>query len=129
MAIGIGPILPFQFDGAGSTPQLANDVALINSALEMLFKTEAGERPIEKDFGSSLPKLLFLNFDETVAQLASQFVVETIQQWEDRIVIDLVEIGFDRQQPDRFTIRIFYTILETGVEGSTNITIGGTGEP
>jgi uncharacterized protein len=68
-------------------------VALLKSNLLILLLTNPGERCMLPDYGTPLNTLLFDPNDATVAIRARQMIIDSITQWEPRIVVDAITVS------------------------------------
>ena len=120
---GAGPILPFLIDDIGEQ-EIGTDTKLIISALNVLFSTEIGEHPIDKDFGHNLTALLFYNFENTSVQtMAKQIVFELLSAYEDRIEIDTINVNPDPDDTAALIIKVDFTNIATGEPAQAEFTI------
>jgi phage baseplate assembly protein W len=70
----------------------------IKSDLLQLLLTNPGERVMNPFFGTPLKKLVFDQNDATLQDAAREMIIQSIQRWEPRIVIQEIECS---NQPDR----------------------------
>lgn len=61
---------------------------VISQSIELILSTYFGERVFSPFFGSQLPNLIFENFSNEKAERLANEVLDTIEFFEDRIVID-----------------------------------------
>lgn len=121
--IGSGMTLPLFFDSVGGEENIRADKVLIQSALDQIFNIEPGERPMEKDFGSRITEVLFMNFDETVSSFAAEIASEALKIYEDRIAINFIETKFDRDEPDKLEIIVDYIVRATGEQDQVEVVV------
>ena len=80
----------------------SNGVDQIKSDLLQLLLTTPGERVMTPLFGTPLKKLMFEQGDETLAMQARDMVVEAVETWEPRIIINNIRAtagdDFDRDK-------------------------------
>jgi phage baseplate assembly protein W len=101
---------PIRVDARGRVGVLAG-AAAVDSALEVLFGTVAGERVMRPDFG--------LRLDWTAAEMPDR-VRELIATHETRIDVVRVDFEFDHQlsrRPGRADVRVEYVVKATGERG------------
>lgn len=60
----------------------------ISQSIELILSTYFGERVFNPLFGSQLPNLIFENFSNEKAERLANEILDTIEFFEDRIVID-----------------------------------------
>jgi hypothetical protein len=96
--------LPKQVDG---DIQKDVDVEAIKNSLQNILATRKGSRRMVPDFGSNMDALLFEPMDETTGQRIGDEIIGSIKQWDDRIVIEKVDI---EAEPDtnQYTITVDY---------------------
>jgi len=64
------------------------DVDVINQSIENILSTLRGERLFLLSYGSDLAFVLFDNFTETNAEQLLDNILDAIETWEDRIILD-----------------------------------------
>lgn len=70
----------------------------IKSDLLQLLLTNPGERVMNPYFGTPLKKLVFDQNDTALQDAAREMIIQSIQRWEPRVVIQQIECS---NQPDR----------------------------
>lgn len=64
----------------------------IKSDLLILLLTNPGERVMLTDYGTPLRKLVFEQNDSTLRLQAKQMIINAIEEWEPRIVVEAIEV-------------------------------------
>lgn len=64
------------------------DEQAISQSIEMILATSFGERLFNPYFGSTLPLQLFENFHKKDAETLVNQILDAIELWEDRVVVD-----------------------------------------
>jgi len=97
------------------TPE--NQAERIKQSVFQILSTRVGERFFLRDFGSRLHELVFEPNDIVLVGMARRFVIEAIEKWEKRIIIQNVEIRLDRDN-SMFFVWADYVIRSTNVAGN-----------
>lgn len=95
--------------------KLAENVAAVMSSIDNILRTRKGERGMLPEFGSNLIDVVFESMDETLLKYLTRDIKVTIEKWDDRPIIDDIQIYPD---PDQGTISI--TII-FALKGSGNM--------
>lgn len=90
----------------------------IKQSIFQILSTPIGSRFFLPEFGSRLFELIFEPNDFILVDLANIYVVEAIKKWENRIVIDDVDIRQNSQNDLIFEIHIRYHIKYTNKSDS-----------
>jgi phage baseplate assembly protein W len=118
---GYGLIRPFQRDQKGDFAT-AGDAKLVSAAIGQILGTFAssdfsqGEMPWRPEFGSLLYLLKHRPNTPALDQLAHQYVVQAIQQWERRVVVTDVFIGRDFEEDgglNSLIIKVRFNFIDT----------------
>lgn len=110
--IGRGWAFPLQTDAAGGIA-IAGDDRKIEEAIRLILGTAPGERPMRPAFGCRIHEHVFASADATTAGLISHEVRTSLRQWEPRIDVTDVEVGFDDDRPSIVYIDISYRVRST----------------
>jgi len=78
--------------------KVAENIAAVMSSIDNILRTRKGERVMLPEFGSDLGDAVFETFDGTVLKYLSRDLKTTIERWDDRVIIDDVQMYPD---PDR----------------------------
>lgn len=84
---------------------------LIKSSIRMILLTRLGERVMLPEFGSRLHELVFEPMSDVLAQLAKAYVIEAIQRWEPRVILQKVTI-VPNEAANTFSVAMTYIIKE-----------------
>jgi phage baseplate assembly protein W len=98
------------------------DVSAIIQSLRSLLFTIPGERPFQPSLGSPLYKLLFEQLDDISIALIDKTIAHTIQNFEPRVSLDLVQI-FPNDEENEVQISIFFTVKGTQTPASFTTTL------
>jgi len=121
--LGRGTRYPLRFGAAGGvavSEGAGTEHAHIHESIWQILSTRPGERFFLPEFGSRLPELVFQQNDVVFKALARQFIIDAIQRWEKRVVIEGVGFSDDPLVTDRNVaiIRLDYRIIRTQVRGN-----------
>jgi len=109
---GRGWSFPMRIDGAGGVAMVSDDHN-IQQAMRLVLGTAPGERPMRPAFGCRIHEHVFASADATTAGLISYEVRSALKQWEPRIDVTDVDVGFDDDRPSVVYIDISYRIRST----------------
>lgn len=84
--------------------------ASINRSIRNLLSTNRGERLYQPNIGSDINKLLFEPMDNTIAELISIAVSDTIRQHEPRAKVIKVDVK-EFQEQNAYLIDVYYMII------------------
>ena len=89
------------------TIKKVEDIDSVKQSIKIILSTSLGERIMEPDFGSRLRNLLFEQMDDITTILIELEIQETIEKWEDRAVINNVNVipNYDNNYYDGYTNR------------------------
>lgn len=89
------------------------DEECISQSIELILATYFGERVFNPLFGSSLPVTLFEGFSNKDGEKLVEEILNSIETWEDRILIDRDDVRFDfYSSQNTLEIYIPYVILK-----------------
>jgi phage baseplate assembly protein W len=92
--LGKGFTFPMRVNVQGKV-QLSGAVQNIEESIQIILRTQLGERVYRPDFGSRLSELIFAPMNTQTLLLLRLHVQEALIRWEPRIVVDDV-----RTEPD-----------------------------
>lgn len=72
-----------------------NRTGQIKSDLLVLLLTNPGERVMLPDYGTPLNRLIFEPKDETLADVARQMIIDSIEKWEPRIAVQQIDVSLN----------------------------------
>lgn len=112
--------------GLGYKPVISKDILVdddilaIKNSLRNIFTTKKGEKLLNPTFGSAFEQYLFEPVNETIANIMGKDILETIQNLEDRIIIDKIKI---ETFPDEnlYKIQIIYSFVDIKKQNLLNI--------
>jgi phage baseplate assembly protein W len=98
------------------------DISSIIQSLKSLLFTMPGERPFQPNLGSPLYNLLFEPLDDISIALIDKTIGHTIQNYEPRVTLDLVQI-IPNDEENEVQISIFFTLKGTQTPASFTTTL------
>lgn len=107
--IGAGWNFPLQVD-ATSGIALATQVRDIEQAIELILRTAPGERPMRPEFGCRIQDHLFSPTNAATAAAIAHDVRAALEQWEPRIDVENVRVGFGDEGAGAFYIDVGYRV-------------------
>ena len=98
------------------------DISSVIQSLKSLLFTMPGERPFQPNLGSPLYNLLFEPLDDISMALIDKTIGHTIQNYEPRVTLDLVQI-VPNDEENEVQISIFFTVKGTQTPASFTTTL------
>jgi len=120
------PLLTWPFltvpNGAGqlSYPSLEDSV---RQRIEVILRTRPGEQLMRPDFGGSLEEFLNQANSLTTRRRIHDRITDALSRWENRIVLDRVEVNEVPAQPSHLRVEIWYRIKRTGTARQLGLTL------
>lgn len=106
------PLLPLPDDeGRLRFPNLADSV---RQNLRVILSTRMGEQLMHPEYGAGLVGFIGESDTITTRRRIHDRVTESIGRWEQRIVLDRVEVNSHDTRPGRLRIEIAYRLRRTG---------------
>lgn len=112
------PLLPVPVNGTLYYPTLENS---IKQYIRIVLLTRPGEQLMRPRFGAGLSQFLHQPNTLETRQQIQDTVLDALSGWEQRIVVDRVEVWDDDDKPDTVRIEIAYRIKRTGVQVTTMV--------
>jgi hypothetical protein len=94
--------------------KLAENVAAVMSSIDNILRTRKGERCMLPEFGSNLMDAVFEPLDDTILKYLSRDLKTTIKKWDDRVIVDDMQLYPD---PDQGFLSITITFAIKGQSG------------
>jgi phage baseplate assembly protein W len=91
------------------------NVEAIKSAIKNLVMTNHFERPFHPEIGSNIYHLMFENYSPLVERIIERLVIETVENFEPRAVIESVSVFMDETNAARITVRFTPVNIGTSV--------------
>jgi phage baseplate assembly protein W len=110
--IGAGWAFPVGTDATGGIALVARERE-IDQAIRLILGTAKGERPMRPEFGCRIHDHVFGPANASTAGQIAYDVREALEQWEPRIAVEDVSVGYDEIESGRVHVDISYLILGT----------------
>ena len=108
------PLLSVPENGSLHYPSLEES---IKQYIKILLLTRPREQLMRPWFGAGLSRFLHQSNTLEIRQQIQDLVIETLDRWEKRIVVDRVEV-YEDKTPDSVRIEIAYRIKRTGTQAA-----------
>lgn len=89
-----------------------NSYQAINNSIHNIIFTNKGEKVGDPEFGTSIKKLLFNQMDVITEHLMRSELIDTIERYEPRVIIDDVSVTADYDS-NLYKIQIIYRIIKS----------------
>ena len=109
----LGWSFPPSFNKYSRSIDIVSDEDSIKQSLYVLLTTVPEERLMELDYGCDIQSILFKPLDLNIKTFLSNNLKSSIAKWEQRIVVDNIEIDGDTVN-GILNIKILYSIKENG---------------
>jgi len=118
------PLLPHP-DGSGQL-RWPNAATSVREMIEVILRTVPGEQLMRPRFGAGLEALIHQPNTLTVRAETQDAIVSALKRYEDRILVDSVDVSSDAD-PRELVVTIAYRLRLTGAAGqmSARVPVGG----
>ncbi|MHB9037098.1 MAG: GPW/gp25 family protein [Armatimonadota bacterium] len=120
--LGKGLKFPFTFQrrsgGAQISTATSSDHAHIHESIRQILGTKKGERFMRPDFGTRLHELVFEPNDQLLYGLIRHEVMEALDIWEPRVIVNGVTVGTDSADEHLVLVNISYRLISSQVESN-----------
>ena len=89
-----------------------NSYQAINNSIHNIIFTNKGEKVGDPEFGTNIKKLLFSQMDVITEHLMRSELIDTIERYEPRVIIDDVSVTADYDS-NLYKIQIIYRIIKS----------------
>ncbi len=100
-----GPKYPFQIDPGTGSVAWSEGEKKVTENVRLILSTRHGERPMIRDFGTTLHQLVQEANDGSLGSLIAKQARESLMQWEPRIVV--TDVRF-QQDEGELTVELRY---------------------
>lgn len=111
--LGRGWRFPPAFGVSGATVQTVDGAEDVHEAVQIILKTEVGERVLRETFGCALNHFMFEEIDHRLFGRIRTTITNAILDHEPRIALDAVDITESPDEPGLLLITLQYTIRST----------------
>lgn len=91
--------------------KVAINIEAVYSSIDNILRTRRGERVMLPEFGSNLMDAVFEPLNDTILKFLSRDLKETIERWDDRVIVNEVQIY---QDPDYSSISLTVLFIIKG---------------
>lgn len=95
---------------------LVTDGDAVSQSIKTILATYPGERIMEPEFGSRLRDLLFEPIDDITASFIEEEVKDSINRWDDRVLIQNVQAIPDEDN-NHYVLNVIYVVKTTNQTG------------
>ena len=106
--LGSGWSFPITFSGGSNTVKMTKYEANINETIDIILKTNLGERLMDDEFGSGLQRFFFRSMDETLKSEIRETVKSSLLTNEPRITVQNVIVEFSEKNEGLVNIMVEY---------------------
>lgn len=115
------PLLPLpDAHGAIDWPDLATSV---RDGIRAILSTRPGEQLMRPEFGGGLDRLLHAPNTIATRREMRDLVQDALARWEQRILLDSVEVWEVDGAPSQVRVEIAYRLALSGEAGAMNVTV------
>jgi len=107
------------FDGSGELQRAYNEEA-VKVSIDNIIRTRLGSRVMRPEFGSGIYDYLFSPMSTTTAQRLARNIREAIEKWDDRVIVNSVNIS---QSTDYNSVKIDILFSIKGLLEETSMTV------
>lgn len=107
--VGSGWAFPLQIEATGAFA-LVTQTTEIEQAIEIILRTSPGERPMRPEFGCRIHDHIFAPTNTATAAAIAHDVRVALEEWEPRIDVEDIHVGFDRAELGAFYVDVGYRI-------------------
>jgi len=89
----------------------------VNQSIADILNTRIGERVLQPNYGSRIHELIFDINDEAMHDLLRMRVMEAIENWEPRIVVENIKVIMNDDNIHQADIEISYVVKRSNLRG------------
>ncbi len=101
---------PFEISKEHGRVEISEFRENIRQSVEIILRTEPGERMLHPEFGTKLHQFLFENMDAQTEEMIEREVRHSLSMWEKRIWDINVEVHMDTGRQGEFRVAVTYRI-------------------
>ena len=121
--LGKGLAFPLSADWRSGGLKASEGKEHIEQSIQQILWTRPGERLNRPEFGSRLHELVFEPNDDVLKALIRHYVLEAIERWEKRVVLESVEFEDGIESGHRFLVRLRYIFAKKQIKGSLSFPV------
>lgn len=111
--LGSGWAFPITFSVGNLELNLTQYEKNVNDSIDIILKTNRGERCLEPSFGTGLSQFLFRKMDETLKGEIIDAVESSLLNYEPRIDVKMVDVTYSEEHKGTVLINIEYVYSKT----------------
>ena len=116
--LGKGWSFPPVFDKLSLGVRMEENEKDIESSIRLILNTHQGERLMQPDFGCSLYRMSFENFDKGSITQIGEIIRVALLHFEPRILFENVELVEHNVNEGIVTLRLIYTVIITNTRSN-----------
>ena len=116
--LGKGWSFPPVFDKLSLGVRMEENEKDIESSIRLILNTHPGERLMQPDFGCSLYRMSFENFDKGSITQIGEIIRVALLHFEPRILFENVELVEHNVNEGTVTLRLIYTVIITNTRSN-----------
>lgn len=116
-----GCAFPFRIDAATGGVAQASGADKLRQNIRVILGTRLGERPLLREFGTSLHALVHEPNDSVLSDIIRKQAEEAIMQWERRVLVTKASVV---QRDGELTLRLTYVHTTEPLSGELLVPIG-----
>ena len=97
--------------------------ASVRQAIRIILSTRPGEQLMRPEFGAGLEELVHEPNSLTTRRRIRDLITDSLGRWEQRILLDRVEVAEVPDQPGQIRVEILYRLRRTGVPQQLGLTM------
>jgi hypothetical protein len=95
----------------------------VRQSIKIILQTRPGERLMRPRFGGGLDRFLHEANTLTTRRQIRDVITESLERWEQRILLDRVDVWEIEEHPDRIRVEIVYRLRRTNQAQQLGITL------
>jgi phage baseplate assembly protein W len=95
----------------------------VRQSIQIILRTRPGEQLMRPEFGAGLENFLHEPNTLTTRRRIRDLISTSLQRWEQRILVDRIEVWEVPEQPTHVRVVIAYRLRRTGVARQMGVTI------
>ncbi len=110
---GTGWSFPPSFESSDKQLRLVHDVECINQSLQLIMRTQLGERAMNPNFGSPLHSFVFKHINSNILGQIRQSLADAILRFEPRIKVEHISVSQQQQTQPALRVELHYQVVHT----------------
>jgi uncharacterized protein len=97
--------------------------ASVRQSIQIILRTRPGEQLMRPEFGAGLDQFLHEQNTIITRRRIRDLITESLARWEQRILLDRVDVAEVAEQPSAIRVEILYRLKRTGVPQQLGLTM------